>query len=226
MGVRLFGNRALVWCLVVIDYKMPKLDYDDLISGSRPCPWSPTMALHVSLNSGVEAALILTQDRQRYVLPGVGSRFGTYSLVPRDMQIPYSGAVTRYYMAHHSRRWIYQEGTLVSGSSGTTPSSSYSLRKIVPVRDPIPMIDLSDSETVEGPGWYSSQKKWHRWTLRARAPSQLMDPHYHEQQVKAASQQIAGLREQISQMDALCHMARQAHRQETASATILEIELV
>ncbi|KAI5675960.1 hypothetical protein M9H77_06910 [Catharanthus roseus] len=50
-------------------------------------------------------------------------------------------------MAHHTRKSIYQEGVLVSGSSGTTPSSSYSLREIVPEREPIPIIDLSDSET-------------------------------------------------------------------------------
>ncbi|KAI5663476.1 hypothetical protein M9H77_22799 [Catharanthus roseus] len=37
---------------------MPKLDSADLILGSRLCPWSPTVALHVSLNSGVEAALM------------------------------------------------------------------------------------------------------------------------------------------------------------------------
>ncbi|KAI5682086.1 hypothetical protein M9H77_03314 [Catharanthus roseus] len=59
-------------------------------------------------------------------------------------QIPYSAAVDLV------ARWIYQESTLVSEFSGTTPSSSYSLREIVPERDPIPMIDLSDSETVEG----------------------------------------------------------------------------
>ncbi|KAI5670570.1 hypothetical protein M9H77_10934 [Catharanthus roseus] len=75
MRVRLFGNRAIVWCLAGIDYKMSKLDFDDPISGFEPCPWSPTVALHVSLNSGVEAALM------------------TYSLVSRDTQIRYSPAV-------------------------------------------------------------------------------------------------------------------------------------
>ncbi|KAI5668563.1 hypothetical protein M9H77_18416 [Catharanthus roseus] len=54
-------------------------------------------------------------------------------------------------MTHHTRRWIYWEGVLVGGSSGRTSSSSYSLREIVPDREPIPIIDLSDSETVEGP---------------------------------------------------------------------------
>ncbi|KAI5648136.1 hypothetical protein M9H77_34141 [Catharanthus roseus] len=52
----------------------------------------------------------------------------------------------RYYMAHHPRRWIYQEGALMSGSSGTSPSSSYSFREIVPERDPILIIDLSNKE--------------------------------------------------------------------------------
>ncbi|KAI5662616.1 hypothetical protein M9H77_21939 [Catharanthus roseus] len=53
---RLFGNRALVWCLAGIDYDMPKFDSDDLFVGSRPCPSSPTVAPCVSLHSDVEAA--------------------------------------------------------------------------------------------------------------------------------------------------------------------------
>ncbi|KAI5662293.1 hypothetical protein M9H77_21616 [Catharanthus roseus] len=37
---------------------MPELGSDGLILGSGLCPWSPTVALHVSLNSGVEAVLM------------------------------------------------------------------------------------------------------------------------------------------------------------------------
>ncbi|KAI5658239.1 hypothetical protein M9H77_27032 [Catharanthus roseus] len=69
MGVRLFGNRALVWCLTGFDYEMLELGFDDLVLGSGLCPWSITVALYVSLNSRIEAALIL---------------------VPRGTQIPYS----------------------------------------------------------------------------------------------------------------------------------------
>ncbi|KAI5673810.1 hypothetical protein M9H77_14174 [Catharanthus roseus] len=56
-------------------------------------------------------------------------------------------------MAHPSHRWTYREGTLVDEPSRTTSSSSssYSLREIVPEREPIPVIDLSDDESVEGP---------------------------------------------------------------------------
>ncbi|KAI5661523.1 hypothetical protein M9H77_20846 [Catharanthus roseus] len=56
-------------------------------------------------------------------------------------------------MAHPSHRWTYREGTLVDEPSRTTSllSSSYSLREIVPEREPIPVIDLSDDESV-GPG--------------------------------------------------------------------------
>ncbi|KAI5683170.1 hypothetical protein M9H77_04398 [Catharanthus roseus] len=56
--LRLFGDQAPVWYSVGIDYEMPELDFDDLVLGSGLCPWSPTIALHISLNSGVEAALI------------------------------------------------------------------------------------------------------------------------------------------------------------------------
>ncbi|KAI5682248.1 hypothetical protein M9H77_03476 [Catharanthus roseus] len=58
MGVRLFCNRALVWCLAGIDYEMLELCFDDLVKGFGLCPWSPTIALHVLLNLGVEAALM------------------------------------------------------------------------------------------------------------------------------------------------------------------------
>ncbi|KAI5667598.1 hypothetical protein M9H77_17451 [Catharanthus roseus] len=58
IGVWLFGNRALVWYLAGIDYEMPKLGSDDLVLGAGLRSWSTTVALHVSLNSGVEAALM------------------------------------------------------------------------------------------------------------------------------------------------------------------------
>ncbi|KAI5667313.1 hypothetical protein M9H77_17166 [Catharanthus roseus] len=58
MGMRLFGNRALVWSLAGFDYEMPELCSDDLVMGSELYLWSPNMSLHVSLNSGVEAALM------------------------------------------------------------------------------------------------------------------------------------------------------------------------
>ncbi|KAI5681789.1 hypothetical protein M9H77_03017 [Catharanthus roseus] len=56
-------------------------------------------------------------------------------------------------MAHLSHRWTYREGTLVDELTSTmsSSSSSYSLREIVPEREPISVIDLSDDESVEGP---------------------------------------------------------------------------
>ncbi|KAI5671849.1 hypothetical protein M9H77_12213 [Catharanthus roseus] len=56
-------------------------------------------------------------------------------------------------MAHPSHRWTYREGTLLDVPSRTTSSSSssYSLREIIPEREPIPVIDLFDDESVEGP---------------------------------------------------------------------------
>ncbi|KAI5654602.1 hypothetical protein M9H77_31789 [Catharanthus roseus] len=73
--------------------------------------------------------------------------------------MPYSAAVDLVaglgasQMAHPSRRWTYREGTLIDEPSRTTSpsSSSYSLREIIPEREPIPVIDLSDDESVEGP---------------------------------------------------------------------------
>ncbi|KAI5649502.1 hypothetical protein M9H77_35507 [Catharanthus roseus] len=58
MGVRLFGNRALIWCLAGFDYEMLELDSNDLVLGSGLCLWIPTVALHICLNLGVETALM------------------------------------------------------------------------------------------------------------------------------------------------------------------------
>ncbi|KAI5673069.1 hypothetical protein M9H77_13433 [Catharanthus roseus] len=84
MGVRFFGNRALVRYLVGFDYEMLELGSDDLVLGSKLYLWSPTITLHVLLNSVVEAVmtcldslrlpscartLVLTQDSQKHDKP-------------------------------------------------------------------------------------------------------------------------------------------------------------
>ncbi|KAI5682846.1 hypothetical protein M9H77_04074 [Catharanthus roseus] len=171
MGVRLFCNRALVWCSAGIDYKMLELGSNDLVLGSELCPWSPTVALHVLLNLGIEVALMCLDSLRLsncapnpYISSGwlgsqqatkvLGQEFleqispeghmvvfycGTYDLVPRGIQIPYSAAVDLVV-------GLGVLGTLVEGPSRTTSSSSYSLREIVLEREPVPMIDLSDKE--------------------------------------------------------------------------------
>ncbi|KAI5668318.1 hypothetical protein M9H77_18171 [Catharanthus roseus] len=53
-----YGIRAITGFLNGIDYEMPELGSDDLIMDSELCLWSPTVALHVLLNSGVEGALM------------------------------------------------------------------------------------------------------------------------------------------------------------------------
>ncbi|KAI5669316.1 hypothetical protein M9H77_19169 [Catharanthus roseus] len=73
----------------------------------------------------------------------------TYNLVPRGMQMLYSAVVDL--VAGLGASQTYKEGILVDEPSRTTlSSSSYSLKKIVPKREPIPVIDLSDDESVEG----------------------------------------------------------------------------
>ncbi|KAI5662163.1 hypothetical protein M9H77_21486 [Catharanthus roseus] len=136
---------------------------------------------------------------------------GAYNLVPRGTQMPYSAAVDLVaglgasQMAHPYDKWTYREGTLVDEPSRTTSSSSssYSLREIIPEREPIPVIDLSDDEEYDICGYCL----------------------WREQRAEAASQQVVELREEISRMDALFYAARQARRQETARAAILEREL-
>ncbi|KAI5657204.1 hypothetical protein M9H77_25997 [Catharanthus roseus] len=48
---------------------------------------------------------------------------------------------------------------------------------------------------------------------------------WRDQRVEAAGQQIMELREEISRVDALFYTARQAHRQATVRAVMLEAEL-
>ncbi|KAI5663827.1 hypothetical protein M9H77_23150 [Catharanthus roseus] len=45
MGVRLFCNRALVWCFAGIDYKMLELGFDGIVLGIRTLPMEPHSAL-------------------------------------------------------------------------------------------------------------------------------------------------------------------------------------
>ncbi|KAI5653280.1 hypothetical protein M9H77_30467 [Catharanthus roseus] len=144
------------------DYEILELDSDDLVLGSGLCLWSPTVTLHVLLNSGVEAALT----------------------------------------------------------------------EIVLERDPIPLIDMYDSETVEGPvarevdpGVSIEEDPNEAESDAGMVPqpeevapvrTEGIDTLSNEQQLEAASQQIVRLREEISQMDAFCYTARQTHWQATA----------
>ncbi|KAI5650161.1 hypothetical protein M9H77_36166 [Catharanthus roseus] len=117
------------------------------------------------------------------------------------------------------------EAALVSESSETSPSSSYSLREIVPERDPIPVIDLSDSETVEGPV-VQGQADSNAGILPEPERVAPVDAEGMDTLVAGGSLQISELREEISSVDAPFSTARQAHRQATARAAILEPELV
>ncbi|KAI5675670.1 hypothetical protein M9H77_06620 [Catharanthus roseus] len=82
-------NRALVWCLAVVDYEMPELVFDDLVLGSGPCSWSPICGIACFFKFGREAALMCLDSLR---LPSCARNPHTYSLVPRGMQTPYSAA--------------------------------------------------------------------------------------------------------------------------------------
>ncbi|KAI5657277.1 hypothetical protein M9H77_26070 [Catharanthus roseus] len=244
---RLLWNRALVWCLAGIDYEMPELGSNDLVTlwgldfvrGAR--------LLHY-INSGRSETC---REARRY---------------------PTQPAIDLV-MAHHYHRLIYQEGTLVGGPNGSTLSSSYSLKEIVPERDPIPMIDLSNSELVdrldpsepesnskmipeperkapmdvEGTGTFVVGGFPIAASLTPVLPAESVSSFpaifsllrggvkehdtcgyclWREQRVEIVSQQIAELKKEVSRMDALFYTARQTRCQETARAAMLEMELV
>ncbi|KAI5669061.1 hypothetical protein M9H77_18914 [Catharanthus roseus] len=94
MGELLLWNRTLVWCLAGIDYEMPELGSGDLILGSGPCPWSLIVALHVSLNSGIEAALMCLDSLRLPKCarnPHIGSSISFVKIIKENM--PYSAVV-------------------------------------------------------------------------------------------------------------------------------------
>ncbi|KAI5681522.1 hypothetical protein M9H77_02750 [Catharanthus roseus] len=200
-----------------------------------------------------------------------------------------SGTQQATEMAHPSHRWTYREGTLVDEPSRATSSSSYSLREIVLEREPIPVVDLFDDESVEGPEMEPVAPGIGLRTSIEEDPSEPtsdseMTPEpervapaaagdmgtfvadsllvaasptpippvesvssflvlpsllwggvkehdicgyclWREQWLDTVGQHIIELREEISQVDALFYMARQAHRQATARAIMLEAEL-
>ncbi|KAI5661821.1 hypothetical protein M9H77_21144 [Catharanthus roseus] len=203
---------------------------DDLVLGSEPCPLSPIVALHVFLHSGVEAALMCLYSlrlpscaRNPYsgsstsivkikvflrilhkmvsVASGLGSRFFC-SLVPRGTQIPYSAAIDLVAGLGVSQ----VEGTLVSESSGTSPSSSCSLREIVSERDLVPIIDLSYSET---PGVSIEEDSSETESDAGMLPK---------------AEGVAPV--DAEGVDILVAGESPAHRQATARASMLETELV
>ncbi|KAI5649479.1 hypothetical protein M9H77_35484 [Catharanthus roseus] len=110
--------------------------------------WTPHHALRLARNGQGSSKPL----KVRGITGGIrASRFDT-----RFETLDFRQAVRVNYlnfkMAHPSHRWTYREGTLVGEPSRTmsSSSSSYSLREIVPEREPILVIDLSDDESVEG----------------------------------------------------------------------------
>ncbi|KAI5652894.1 hypothetical protein M9H77_30081 [Catharanthus roseus] len=98
-----------------LETKRPELVSDDLVMRSGLFPWSPSVALHVLLNSGVEAALmcldllrlpscvrtphvgssvsVVKATKEKCFLVTLMIRGASCSLVPRGKQIPYSAAI-------------------------------------------------------------------------------------------------------------------------------------
>ncbi|KAI5649361.1 hypothetical protein M9H77_35366 [Catharanthus roseus] len=61
-------------------------------------------------------------------------------------------------------RWIYQDETIVRGSAGLTPSSSYSIREIDPERLLVLVVDIPDSDSeTEDPSEPTSEMDTTEW---------------------------------------------------------------
>ncbi|KAI5675187.1 hypothetical protein M9H77_06137 [Catharanthus roseus] len=149
----LYGGKAALWRakrdlklrrLAGIGYEIPELGSDDLVMRSGLCPWGPIVALHVLLNSSIEAALMCL-DSLRFPScarnPHVGSNISVVKINLGWLEAQWHTTLIDGYT---------RMALLWAGSSGTALSSSYSLKEIVPERDPIAVIDLLDSESAEG----------------------------------------------------------------------------
>ncbi|KAI5664322.1 hypothetical protein M9H77_23645 [Catharanthus roseus] len=117
--------------------------------GSGLCPWSPTVALHDLLNLGRRSCANVSRFAQTSQLrlkpscrlardgQGPSKPLKAYKLVPRGTQMSYLAAVDLVAELGASQDYV-------------VIISSYSIKEIVPKREPILVIDLSDDESVEG----------------------------------------------------------------------------
>ncbi|KAI5676725.1 hypothetical protein M9H77_07675 [Catharanthus roseus] len=117
-------------------YYVPKKCIEAVLR-SGLSPWSLTFVLHVLLNLGVETALMCLDSLRlpnsvrtpHIVFPGFSYGFGTCSLVPRGMLVLYSATVNLV-------EWL-----------GVSQVVS---EEIILERGLVPVVDLSDDESVEG----------------------------------------------------------------------------
>ncbi|KAI5667913.1 hypothetical protein M9H77_17766 [Catharanthus roseus] len=79
-------HHALGWVGHLVESQR-RFIFDDLVMGSRLCPWNLTVAVHVLLNLGI-VAILMCLDSLRLL-----SYARTPHVVPRGTQIPYSVAV-------------------------------------------------------------------------------------------------------------------------------------
>ncbi|KAI5666794.1 hypothetical protein M9H77_16647 [Catharanthus roseus] len=107
MRVQLFVIECSYSVRLVLTTRCRNLVPMALFWGFGLCPWSPTVALHILLNSGCRSCgHILTQDGQRYNKP--------LNLVSRGTQISYSTAVNlvaelgyhRWYQSFRFDLWL------------------------------------------------------------------------------------------------------------------------
>ncbi|KAI5654700.1 hypothetical protein M9H77_31887 [Catharanthus roseus] len=130
-------------------------------------------------------------------------RFRTLSVEP--IMVPYSTVVDLAEGFGVSQL----DGTIVRGSAGSTPSSSYSLREIDPERPSVPVVDIpdSDSETVDGPFGSTSG-------LPISSPiAETAGSHFPasclslEQRLQAAENQIAALKAKLARTNRHFHLS-------------------
>ncbi|KAI5676059.1 hypothetical protein M9H77_07009 [Catharanthus roseus] len=136
-------------------------------------------------------------------------RFRTLSVEP--IMVPYSTA----------------DGTIIRGSAGSTPSSSYFLKEIDPERPSMPVVDIldSDSKTVDGPVSSTSG-------LPVSSPiAETAGSHFPasflslEQRLQAIKNQIATLQAKLARTNTHFHLSCQARQFETARANRLAAEV-
>ncbi|KAI5649753.1 hypothetical protein M9H77_35758 [Catharanthus roseus] len=128
--VHVLWNQALVRCLTCSNYGMPELVSDDLVMDydsfyrAQLFAWPHTLVDTLSVLAHVFICHVFQMtwdERQSSKLVG--------SSINMDR------------MSRHARRFIYNERTLIGGFGGTVVSD----------RVPVPVVNLSNDESIEGP---------------------------------------------------------------------------
>ncbi|KAI5651004.1 hypothetical protein M9H77_37009 [Catharanthus roseus] len=153
MGVRLFviERSYVVW--LVFDYEMPELISDGLVLGIRTLSVEPHCCITCSFKIGHRAALMCLDSLRLPSCarnPHVGSSIGFVKICREARRCPTQPQLTYIRFDTRFETLDFRQTIRVNCLNFKVNHMIYWL-EIIPEREPIPVIDLSDDESIEGP---------------------------------------------------------------------------